>query len=674
MQAPAIPENETARLAALYQRSLIDTLPEERFDRFTLLARQIFGVEIVLVSLVDTNRQWFKSKQGLDACETGRDISFCGHAILYEEIFLIPDALSDPRFADNPLVTDEPHIRFYAGAPLSTADGFRIGTLCLIDSHPRQLTAHELLMLRNLADCVEHEMAQAGLEQEQKLQKIEREQLRQILETSPVAVRIMRLADKKLVFVNQSFCDMVRYPKEEALSLDPIKFYQHIEDYEAIVARLQRGESIINFPVELTSKGNNIWALTSFFSIEFEGAAASLAWIYEVTELVQALKGAEAANRAKSAFLSSMSHELRTPMNAVLGFGQILEYDATLTAEQRESVQHILRGGQHLLDLINQVLDLSRIEAGQMTLSLEPVEMNAMIEECLELANTLAEKRGIIISHGELQGMVVYADRVRLKQVLLNLLSNATKYNRAGGSVNIGMQMVAGERLRLDITDTGDGIPADKLGELFQPFNRLGAEVGTIEGTGIGLTITRSMVEMMGGTVEVRSEVGVGSTFSVELPIAMPDTPITQTKNVEKSAAVPAMPKGHAGQRLLLAEDNPVNQRLAVVVLSKMGYSVDVVYDGEKAVTAAASGQYALVLMDCQMPQMDGYQATVAIRQAEIGSTRHLPIVAMTANAMEGDREKCLAAGMDDYVTKPINIPELQRVLDAWLSSSTQAD
>jgi PAS domain S-box-containing protein len=665
MQAPLRPENESARLTALYERSLMDTLPEERFDRLTRLARHMFGVQIALVSLIDADRQWFKSRQGLDVCETGRDISFCGHAILDEGIFHIPDARLDLRFADNPLVTGAPFIRFYAGAPLTTTDGFRIGTLCLIDAFPRQLTAPELLALRDLADCVQGEINRYSLEQQQlRLQK-ESEGLRYILESSPVSVRIMRLADKKLVFVNQSFCDMTYLSKEQVIGMDPGQFYRRIEDYQALVARLQRGEPVINYPVELTSQGRDIWGFTSFFNIEFEGEAASLAWIYDVTQLVRARQDAERANHAKSEFLSNMSHELRTPMNAVLGFGQLLEYDDTLNAEQQESVQHILKGGRHLLELINQVLDLARVEAGHITLSLEPVEVNSVVEECRSLASTLAEKRNITISHSGLKGVVVRADRTRLKQVLFNLLSNAIKYNREGGHVTLDVQAVGDQRLRLRVTDTGPGIPAQRLGELFQPFNRLGAENSAVEGTGIGLTITRRIMQAMGGTVDVQSTLGVGSTFWVELP----QDSLASTEHHAAPAsdtAAPATEPVAVRHTVLYIEDNPINIKLVEMILSRRKHiRLLSAHTPELGMELARTQQPDLILLDINMPGMNGYQV-LDVLQSD-AKVKGVPVVAVTANAMMHDIQRGKAAGFADYLTKPLQVTQFLETVDRHL-------
>jgi signal transduction histidine kinase len=243
--------------------------------------------------------------------------------------------------------------------------------------------------------------------------------------------------------------------------------------------------------------------------------------------LIIARDDAERANNAKSDFLSNMSHELRTPMNAILGFGQLLEHDDTLPADAQDNVKEILKAGNHLLNLINEILDLSKIDSGRIEMTRELVEVDQVVDECLSLAAILAEKRNIRIKRFGLNGALIKADRTRLKQALLNLLSNAIKYNRPGGKVELETVLEGRDKVRLLVTDTGHGLTSEQIAELFKPFTRLNAENSGIEGTGIGLTITRRIIELMGGTVGVKSEVGSGSTFWIELPIeSLPDAAV----------------------------------------------------------------------------------------------------------------------------------------------------
>ena len=372
--------------------------------------------------------------------------------------------------------------------------------------------------------------------------------------------------------------------------------------------------------------------------------------------LVAAREAADRANQAKSDFLSSMSHELRTPMNVILGFAQMLEYDSAMTADQQDSVHEIVKAGKHLLELINEVLDLAKIESGGIDLSLEPVALDAAIEECLALMGMLADKRGIRLGHNGLQDAVVRADRTRLKQVLLNLLSNAIKYNRDGGSVRIDVRPQGSDRLRIEVSDTGHGIPADKLAQLFQPFNRLDAENSEIEGTGIGLIITRRLVEMMGGAVDVQSTVGVGSTFWIDLPL---DTlPGAGTSATGSSAAHAARPAAADRQTVLYIEDNPANLKLVAQILGHVPHiHLLTAHTPDLGIELALARRPALVLLDINMPGMDGYQV-LEIFKTEPG-LKGTPVVAITANAMPRDIERGRAAGFVDYLTKPLDLEQL---------------
>ncbi len=387
-------------------------------------------------------------------------------------------------------------------------------------------------------------------------------------------------------------------------------------------------------------------------------------------ELVLAKTEADSANQAKSQFLSSMSHELRTPMNAILGFGQLLEIDDTLSAEHKEKVREILHGGRHLLELINEVLDLARIEAGHVNLSLEPVEVDPVVQDCLALVATLAVKRDIRIGHGdEWTGMVVRADRMRLKQVLLNLLSNAIKYNRVGGGVRIEARPQGADRLRILVTDTGPGIPAERLAELFQPFNRLGAESSNIEGSGIGLTITRRIVELMGGTVDVQSEVGVGSTFWIELPRESQPAPHHED-GAASSAASPTLEQRieAASHTVLYIEDNPANLRLVAQILGRRQHiHLLTAHTPELGMDLARSRQPELILLDINMPGMDGYRVLELFKADE--RLRAIPVVAVTANALPRDIRRGKAAGFSDYLTKPLDVQKFLSTIDAWLFS-----
>jgi len=361
---------------------------------------------------------------------------------------------------------------------------------------------------------------------------------------------------------------------------------------------------------------------------------------------------------------------LRTPMNAILGFGQLLEYDEALSVEQQDSVQEIIKAGHHLLELINEVLDLAKIESGRIDLSLEPLEICAVVEECMSLVSTLANKRAIRISHNGLAGAVVRADRMRLKQALINLLSNAIKYNREGGSVKLDVRMAGTDRLRIRVADTGPGIPVHRLAELFQPFSRLEAVSSEIEGTGIGLTITRRIIEMMGGTVDMQSEVGVGSIFWIELPLESMHG-LDHGHNGETADHTASLKSLNAVQHTVLyIEDNPSNIRLVAQILGRRKHvHLLTAHTPELGIELAMARPPDLILLDINMPGMDGYQV-LQVLQAD-ARLKTIPVIAITANAMPRDIERGGAAGFAEYLTKPLDVERFHKVVGACLDRIT---
>ena len=384
-------------------------------------------------------------------------------------------------------------------------------------------------------------------------------------------------------------------------------------------------------------------------------------------QMARAKEAAERANQAKSDFLSSMSHELRTPMNAILGFAQFLEIHGHLDDEQKESVSEILRAGRHLLGLINEVLDLAKIEAGRVTLSLESVALAALIEECIDLVYPLAAAHGILLRSGSLTGLAVRADRMKLKQVLINLFSNAVKYNLKGGSVHLGVQQAGPEHLRITVSDTGPGISPERMKLLFQPFNRLGAENTTIEGSGIGLTITRKLVELMDGRIGVDSQVGVGSTFWVELPA---DTEMGSAAFLAKEATT-ALGDVECCYSILYIEDNPANLRLVRQVFAQHPHlSLLTAQTPELGVEIAATQQPDLILLDINLPGIDGYQVLEILRADD--QLRTIPVIAVTAYAMPHDIARGMSAGFVGYLTKPLDIGLLLKTVEHWIHHRDQ--
>ncbi|MDH5216387.1 MAG: ATP-binding protein [Gammaproteobacteria bacterium] len=385
-------------------------------------------------------------------------------------------------------------------------------------------------------------------------------------------------------------------------------------------------------------------------------------------DLLKAKLRAEKASRSKSVFLSHLSHELRTPLNSILGFSEMLGLDQSLKTQHQDQIQHIQRSGHHLLDLVNDVLDLATIDSGKLSLHVRDVELSRILRECELIITTLAQDKGIhlVADYSSIDGLQMELDPKRLKQVVLNLLSNSIKYNKVGGKVCISTA-VAGRRLQIRVEDSGQGISPEKMKDIFSPFDRIGQENSNIEGTGIGLTITKRLVEMMKGELTVESVENVGTTFTICLPLHD-----LQTNRVELSEIVEASANDDSKRRgrILLLEDNPVNQLMLSKQLATLGYLVECVNNGKEGLEKTAHMHFDLIFTDCNMPEMDGYEFTRSLRDKEKITGEHCPVIAITADAYQETAERCLATGMDAYLSKPVNIKTLKAVTSRWLKKS----
>ena len=374
---------------------------------------------------------------------------------------------------------------------------------------------------------------------------------------------------------------------------------------------------------------------------------------------------AREASRMKSEFLSRMSHELRTPMNSILGFGQLLELGEASETD-KESVSHILKAGRHLLDLINEVLDIARIESGHLTLSMEPVSVVEVISETISLARPMAAQRSVALKIIERPSPAfVFADRQRLKQILLNMLSNAVKYNRAGGTVTVDYEKVDPDHVRVMVTDTGPGLEPERVEKLFVPFERLGAEQSEIEGTGIGLALSHGLAQAMGGKIGVNSTPGAGSTFWVELAVAEPPVEF-MTGLVGKPTPHPTRSDRTIEHTVLYVEDNLANLNLVERIVARRG-DIELIpcMQGSLGVELANEHQPGLILLDLHLPDISG---ETVLEQLHINpATASIPVVIISADATPGRVQRLLEAGAAAYLTKPIDVLELLRILDDLL-------
>jgi signal transduction histidine kinase/CheY-like chemotaxis protein len=404
--------------------------------------------------------------------------------------------------------------------------------------------------------------------------------------------------------------------------------------------------------------------------VEAEQKRLSQVLLETNVELQGAKVESERANLAKSEFLSSMSHELRSPLNAILGFAQLLDSESPpLTTGQKESTSQILHAGWYLLELINEILDLAQIESGKLPLSLEFVSLDEVLGDCQAMIEPQARNSDIrvVFSKPDVP-LFVSADRTRVKQVFVNLLSNAIKYNRVGGSVEVSSCPRPGDRVRVSFKDTGEGLTPDKLAHLFQPFNRLGQEAGIEEGTGIGLVVSKQLVELMGGLIGVESTVGVGSVFWIELNAG----DVVKTGSEDKSHAAATLSDTGSGgplRTVLYVEDNPANLMLVTKLLARRpDISLLSTKDGRSGVEMAQATRPDVILMDINLPGISGVMALRVL--AADPSTAHIPVIAISANAMPRDIEKGLKAGFFRYLTKPIKVTEFMDTLNLALEAA----
>ena len=841
MKPPTLPD-EPQRLEVLAQYGILDTAPEQELDDLARLATYVAGTPMAAVTLIDADRQWFKSRVGVDVEQTPRDVAFCAHAIAGRDLMVVPDASTDARFADNPFVTGSAHVRFYAGMPLVSAEGLSLGTLCVMDRVPRQITPDQQEALRVLGRQVnvQLDLRRNMLKLVRTYAELEgtQEKLTAILRSATTVAILATNPRGTVMLFNPGAERLLGWSADEVIGKkSPLNFLLPSEVEERCAELSRRvGREIrgLGYFAELAKEGiheerqwthvrkdgSHVAAKLAVSPLHDANDEVSgfLAVSKDLTErkrfeedLIRAREAAEDASRTKTEFLANISHEIRTPLNAILGMTE-LALGTELSADQREYVTAVQDAGRTLLALMNDVLDFSRIEARKLELYTINFPLRETLADVLRTFGLRAYQKGLelILQTGPDVPEMVSADVVRLRQILTNLVGNAIKFTERGEITVRAFIDLCRENdtlIHFAVADSGIGVPPAKLDILFDPFTQADSSTHRkYGGTGLGLAISKELVEVMGGQMWVESAPGRGSTFHFTLPVRgkrtsvaippeqeklkglsvliaddnrtqrdtlaealarrgmktdcqpggravitsveaaakqnraydvilldaqMPDLdgfsvaeklrnippplkgrrapivlmtvpgmtdtetrrgslgiPVSISKPIRESALfdaivqaiqsptsisgahriapMPPQPPPPTGERplhILLIEDNAVNQVVTRRLLEREGHTVTVADNGMRGLEAVTRESFDAILMDVQMPGLDGIETTRAIRSRERGTHHRTPIVAFTAHALKEDRDRCMAAGMDAYLTKPVETSTLLEAL-----------
>jgi PAS domain S-box-containing protein len=684
MPAAPLPPDEAQRLEALKTLRLLglNASREERFDRITRLFQAILNVPIALIAFVDKDNQWYKSCVGLDPGVTRRDDSFCAYTILSDDPLIVEDASLDPRFRDNPLVIHGPAIRFYAGVPLHASNGQRVGALCAISLQPRTLSARESEMMRSLAGVVESELNSLSLMQAMGRVMEHESQFRDLVENCSDIIHIVDV-DGRILYANPAWREALGYTAsdlQQGLSLFQIVHPDLVPVSRERLRAQFAGDTTQHFETCFITRDRRLLNLEGNVCCQVaDGRPRSACGIFhDITarkamdeKSERARREAEQASLAKSQFLANISHEIRTPLNGIIGMSSMLMLTG-LTEEQSRYARTIDSSGRVLLTLVNQILDFSKFDDEAASLEKICFLLPALIQEVAALMSGRAQEKGLALRWfvAEDVPQCLLGDPERLRQILTNLLGNAVKFTEIGQirlDVRVEVAPASPEQgvvLRFTVIDTGIGLQRDACARIFDAFAQ--ADPSTTRkygGTGLGLAISRQIVRLMGGDIHVHSKPGEGATFWFTARFGTECGGGTLPLSAMLAEGEPVVRVARS-LRILVAEDNPINQLVLSEQLTKLGHTCMTVQNGVEALEALENSSWDAVLMDCQMPVMDGYETVEAIRRAEEADGEpHTWVVAVTANALDGEREACLRSGMDDFVSKPFQVQDLAQVI-----------
>jgi PAS domain S-box-containing protein len=680
--------DEPERLRILRELKQLDVASKSRFDRITRIARSLFEVPMAGVCCVDSDREWFLSCEGAFGRVVPGAHAFCSQAVLSDDTLVVPDARADPRFLDNPMVRNDPGVRFYAGHPIHSQDGGRIGALGIFAFEPRKLGRNERSALADLAAMVEDEIRigdvvrlEHEVDERTAAQKFAEKEHRRFFELSFDLLCIAGF-DGYFKELNPSWEKTLGYSLEE-LKSRPFLDFVHPEDRQSTekeAARLAEGAITIAFHNRYRCKdGSYRWLYWTSVPDMEEGLLFAAA--RDVTrrkeaeeELRKAKEQAEGASRAKSDFVASMSHELRTPLNSIIGFANVLMADKASGLQERGKnyLERIRANGEHLLLLINQVLDLAKVEAGRVEVELEDTDLTSLVDAVVaqfegQIGDRDVELRVEVPSSLD----QIVTDPQKLRQVLINLLANALKFTKEGSiTVRVHADSETNKPLELEVEDTGIGIPERRLGSIFESFEQLDRGTSrSFEGTGLGLAISKSLCELLECGLTVESEVGKGSTFRIEFPggerTERPEKEAadrnSQAISVEMVRAIEEAERQGVSfdeKLVLVVDDDPDSSLILSQCLHELGCQVLTATSGEQGIRLAQERVPDLITLDLLMPEMNGWQILASAKKDP--ALRRIPVVVVSDVSSE---RRSTIMGAADILDKPIEMKELKRVL-----------
>jgi PAS domain S-box-containing protein len=672
------------RLKALLAYSVIDTPSEEFYDTLNSLVANICNAPISLISFIDEDRQWYKSKIGMDIDEMPVEETICQYTLLEDDILEIQDTLDDERLVDNPSVQTENGIRFYAGISLRSPKGHAIGSVCAADFKPQQLSEIQKQTLRDVA-----KMVMIHLETKKRNEEMENE-LRDILtdkiKSSERQIRIQERVynnlfeaisqsnaiiefsvDGTILNLNERFAEMMGYSVEELIGQKHTLLLTEspTENNDFVWEKIAAGQPYSGKFRRRKKDGKTIWIQASYSPvIDLKGEVTKITNIsIDITNDILAINSLEALSNQKDNFIANISHELRSPIHAILGFTELLIEEEN-NGQKKKQLQSVKTAGDTLLYLVNGILDLSKIEAGLFQFDLQDFNLRDTVANVFSILSGKAHQKKLSFRYEISPNVpaVLNGDPHRLEQVLINLLDNALKFTSEGEvtlNVSAERKSQGAAELTFVVSDTGIGIPKEKLESVFGRFTQ--AEENTTRkfgGTGLGLNICKLLVEKQGGSISVDSKFGEYTQFTFQLTYEVSE------KQESAETAVSTKDYSTLTGKILMCEDNEANRILAQHLFEATNIELDMAENGKIGVEMFGKKNYDVVLMDIQMPEMDGYQATAYIRKELKSET---PIVALTAHSIAREKEKCVAAGMNDYLSKPFKKSELFDLISPWL-------